>query len=75
MDLVKQNGKPYITTCEADPTLPDQRSKGYTLAVRTTFDTLDDMKYYDDECLAHKDLKAFAMPKKTGDVLIFYFEK
>ncbi|PQE19582.1 stress responsive A B barrel domain protein [Rutstroemia sp. NJR-2017a WRK4] len=69
-----KDGKPYILTVEAGATLPDQRTQGHTLAVRTVFESLEDMKFYDTECEAHKALKGVAGPKKVGDVLTVYFE-
>jgi hypothetical protein len=41
--------------------------------VKTTFASLEDMKYYDTECEAHKALKAVAGPVKE-DVLTSYYE-
>jgi hypothetical protein len=38
------------------------------------FESLEDMKYYDTECEAHKALKVVAGPKRVGDVLTVYFE-
>ncbi|KAM3064828.1 hypothetical protein ACMFMG_010462 [Clarireedia jacksonii] len=69
-----KDGKPYILSVEAGPTLPGPRTQGHTLAVRTVFSSLEDMKYYDTECEAHKALKAVAAPKRVGDVLTVYFE-
>ena len=59
-----QDGKPYIREIKANPSLsgPD-RGKGYTFVAMTRFDTLEDVKYYDEECEAHKVLKAFAHDK------------
>ena len=54
--------------------IPDPRTQGHTLAVRTVFATLEDMRYYDSECEAHKALKVVAAPKRVGDVLAVYFE-
>lgn len=52
---------------------PDVRNKGFNLSVKTTFASLDDMKYYDQECEAHKAFKAVAVPVKE-DALVTYFE-
>jgi len=38
-----------------------------------TFQSLDDMRYYDNDCEAHKALKAVAVPVKE-DLLTTYFE-
>ena len=36
---------------------------GFTFVAMTRFDSLEDVKYYDEECEAHKVLKAFAYDK------------
>ncbi|RHZ53983.1 hypothetical protein CDV55_100840 [Aspergillus turcosus] len=70
----KRNSEPYILAVQAGRTLPDARTKGYTLAVKTTFRNLDDMNFYDHECEAHKHLKSVAAPRREGDVFTAYFE-
>lgn len=69
-----QNSEPYILSVQAGRTLPDARTKGYTLAVKTTFRNLDDMSFYDSACEAHKRLKSVAAPLREGDVFTAYFE-
>ncbi|KAL4891954.1 hypothetical protein BDV59DRAFT_203212 [Aspergillus ambiguus] len=68
-----KDGKPYITNIAVGPSMPDPRNKGFNLSVKTTFASLDDMKYYDNECEAHKALKALAGPVRE-DILSTYFE-
>ncbi|KAJ5101647.1 hypothetical protein NUU61_003869 [Penicillium alfredii] len=68
-----KDGKPYILAAAAGASFPDPRNKGYNLSVKTTFTSLEDMKYYDSECEAHKALKAIAGPVKE-DVLTTYYE-
>ncbi|KAJ9295671.1 hypothetical protein DTO271G3_5694 [Paecilomyces variotii] len=68
-----KDGKPYITTIAFGPTIPDPRNKGFNLAVKMTFPSLDDMKYYDTECEAHKALKAVVGPVRE-DIISAYFE-
>lgn len=70
---IPQDGKPYILSAAAGPSIDDPRNKGYNVSVKTTFASLEDMKYYDNECEAHKALKAVAGPVKE-DVLTTYFE-
>lgn len=53
--------------------LEDVRAQGYTLAVKTEFANLEDMRYYDEECTAHKALKTVAVNKVEG-VLTVCFE-
>ncbi|KAL4921167.1 hypothetical protein BDW62DRAFT_198181 [Aspergillus aurantiobrunneus] len=44
-----RNSVPYILSVQAGRTLPHTRTKGYTLAVKTTFRNLDDVRYYDSD--------------------------
>ncbi|KAJ5779300.1 Dimeric alpha-beta barrel [Penicillium paradoxum] len=68
-----KDGKPYIVAAAVGPTIADPRNKGYNLSVKTTFASMDDMKYYDNECEAHKALKACVGPVKE-DVLTTFYE-
>jgi hypothetical protein len=72
--VVEQDGKPYITNVSFGPAFPDPRSQGYNFGVKTTFATLEDLKFYDAECPAHQTLKAFLGGRKEGDVLTVYYE-
>lgn len=40
----------------------------------TTFASMADFKYYDEECEAHKKLKAFAKAKVDGPPLVLFVE-
>jgi len=62
----KKDGKPYMVGCSASKLHNDPRSQGYTLVARTSFHSLEDMKYYDEECDAHKALKGVVGPKVAG---------
>ncbi|KAJ5432251.1 uncharacterized protein N7458_011407 [Penicillium daleae] len=68
-----KDGKPYIVSAAVGLSYDDPRNKGYNVSVKTTFASLEDMKYYDTECEAHKALKAVAGPVKE-DVLTTYYE-
>ncbi|KAL4780733.1 hypothetical protein BJX76DRAFT_350737 [Aspergillus varians] len=68
-----KDGKPYILAAAAGPSFPDPRNRGFNLSVKMTFASLEDMKYYDTECEAHKALKAVAAPVRE-DVMTAYFE-
>lgn len=68
-----QDGKPYIVAAAVGQSFDDPRNKGYNISVKTTFASMEDMKYYDTECEAHKALKAVAGPVKE-DVLTTYYE-
>lgn len=50
----------HCNSCNAGRATEDQRSKGYTVAVQSAFASLEDMKYYDNECPAHAALKKTA---------------
>ncbi|KAL4919978.1 hypothetical protein BDW62DRAFT_199388 [Aspergillus aurantiobrunneus] len=68
-----KDGKPYILAAAAGPSFPDPRNKGFNVSVKMTFASLQDMKYYDTECEAHRALKAIAGPAKE-DILMTFFE-
>lgn len=72
--IVEQDGEPYITNVSFGPAVPDERSQGYNFGVKTTFATLDDVKFYDAECPAHQTLKAAVGGRKEGPVLTVIFE-
>ncbi|KAJ5662747.1 stress responsive A/B barrel domain protein [Penicillium macrosclerotiorum] len=67
-----KDGKPYIVAAAVGLSYPDPRNKGYTVSVKTTFASMEDMKYYDTECEAHKALKAVAGPIKEDILTTFY---
>lgn len=67
-----QDGKPYIRSVTGGTTKEDQRNQGYTVAVTTVFASHDDMVYYDNECAAHAELKAFAKPVAQGVMMVFF---
>lgn len=71
-----KDGKPYILSARAFKTYDDPRNNGFTVCGRTVFSSLEDMKYYDEDCEAHKELKAefkgkVAMP---GGVMTVYMD-
>ncbi|KAK0389057.1 hypothetical protein NLU13_2633 [Sarocladium strictum] len=67
-----KNGKPYIRSVTAGTAKDDQRAQGYTVAVQSVFDSVDDMIYYDNECAAHGNLKAFAKTVHQGAMMVFF---
>jgi hypothetical protein len=71
--IIPQDGKPYILSLVAGQAHEDQRSQGYTVAAKSEFSTLDDMKYYDDGCEAHQTLKAGAKSLGVEEVMTVYF--
>ncbi|KAK7426522.1 hypothetical protein QQZ08_006981 [Neonectria magnoliae] len=70
----QRNGKPYILSMVVGPAEEDNRSQGYTLVSKTEFANMDDMKFYDDECTAHNDLKTFVKTLGVDGVLTIYFK-
>jgi len=47
----------------ATKSIDDPRRQGFKVVAVTKFDSLEDMKYYDEECMAHKKLKKFTFGK------------
>ena len=71
--FIHQDGETYILACEVGEAGQDPRSKGWTVAANCRFASKADMDYYDNECEAHKELKAVAKPV-VEDVLTVWFE-
>ncbi|KAH8679128.1 hypothetical protein BGZ61DRAFT_395879 [Ilyonectria robusta] len=67
-----KDGKPYIVSVTAGVAKPDQRAQGFTIAVISVFKSGDDMVYYDNECAAHGELKAFAKSVHQGAMMVFF---
>lgn len=59
-NIVFQDGKPYIAYLSAGIAHDDPRSKGYTVVAQSSFYNLEDMKYYDETCPSHQELKKTA---------------
>lgn len=72
--LVPQDGKPYILSLKANKLYDDPRSNGYRFAAESTFETVEDMKYYDNECEAHTLLKKEIGPLSQGKPMTIYWE-
>ncbi|KAF7558183.1 hypothetical protein G7Z17_g128 [Cylindrodendrum hubeiense] len=70
----KKNGKPYIISASVGPTFDDVRNQGYTLAVHAVFASVEDMKYYDDECAAHGEVKKVAKTLHKEGSMTAYFQ-
>ncbi|KAM7191007.1 hypothetical protein V8F33_009124 [Rhypophila sp. PSN 637] len=71
----KKDGKPYILRLSAGLAIQDPRSKEYTVVAQAEFSSLDDMRYYDNECPAHGALKKQASTMGiTEPPLTTYFE-
>jgi hypothetical protein len=60
------------TAVKAGQAFDDFRNQGYTVAVVSVFKSVEDMKYYDDECPAHQALKKVAKSVHQGAMMVFY---
>jgi hypothetical protein len=58
----------------ANPTHEDARSQGYTMVARTVFESKEDMDFYDNECVAHGEIKALLKPKVAAPPLVVYMD-
>lgn len=67
-----KDGKPYIISATVGPTFDDVRNQGYTLAALSVFASVEDMKYYDDECAAHGELKKVAKTLHKGAMMVYF---
>ncbi|XXG99998.1 hypothetical protein Hte_006340 [Hypoxylon texense] len=67
-----KDGKPYILSVSAGEAFPDDRAKGFTIAVVSVFASEEDMVYYDDQCAAHAELKAFARTVHQGAMMVYF---
>lgn len=67
-----KNGEPYILSATVGPTVDDTRNQGYTLAAMSTFASVEDMHYYDNECSAHAELKSLAKSLHKGAMMVFF---
>ncbi|KAF3072903.1 hypothetical protein CFAM422_004578 [Trichoderma lentiforme] len=70
----RKDGHPYILSIAAGPAEPDQRSQGFTFVSKSEFASLEDMKYYDEECVAHQALKKVAMTLGVEGIMTVYFK-
>lgn len=58
-----------VGPAEADP-----RSQGYTLVSKTEFASMEDMKYYDDECPAHNEVKLLVNTLTVDGIMTVFFK-
>jgi len=70
----KKDGKNYITSCHANKGISDPRSQGFNLIAHTSFESLEDMKYYDEEDPVHKELRSFGNGKVNPPPIVVYME-
>lgn len=70
-----QDGKAYIASLVVGLADDDNRSQGYTVVCKTEFYSMEDMKYYEDQCQAHKSLKsAVTTTMAVEGMLTVYFK-
>lgn len=55
-----KDGKPYIVHMTAGEAMEDPRAQGWTVVSKAEFASLEDMRYYDEQCEAHNALKSYA---------------
>ncbi|KAG7138799.1 Fusaristatin A biosynthesis cluster protein like [Verticillium longisporum] len=67
-----KDGQPYLLGVKAGTAFKDQRAQGYTVAVQSMFASVEDMAYYDNECAAHAELRAFAKSVNQGAMMIYF---
>ncbi|OLN98011.1 hypothetical protein CCHL11_06856 [Colletotrichum chlorophyti] len=70
-----KDGKPYILSVKAGLAVPDQRAQGFTIAAVSSFASREDMDYYDNECVAHAELKVIAKGSHQGFAMVFFKEQ
>ncbi|KGQ07336.1 hypothetical protein BBAD15_g7338 [Beauveria bassiana D1-5] len=69
-----QDGRPYLQSVVIGKPEADPRAQGFTLVAKTEFASVDDMKYYDEECPAHKKLKGIAKSLTIEGVVSVFFK-
>jgi hypothetical protein len=69
-----EDGKQYIKSVAAGEAIEDPRNQGYTVALQTIFDCLEDMKFFDTECDFHKGMKTIVGPRMLQPPVIVYYK-
>ncbi|OCL10765.1 hypothetical protein AOQ84DRAFT_208966 [Glonium stellatum] len=72
-ETATKDGNQYIIMAKASRTYNDPRNKGFNFGARTVFASLEDMKYYDETCDAHKEIKA-TLKGKVEDIMTVYMD-
>ncbi|KAF2154688.1 hypothetical protein K461DRAFT_275843 [Myriangium duriaei CBS 260.36] len=67
-----KDGKQYIQSYTAGPTVSDARNQGFNFCIQSSFASIEDMKYYDEECQVHAGLKSFMQGKLAGPPLTVF---
>ncbi|APA11807.1 hypothetical protein SS1G_05308 [Sclerotinia sclerotiorum 1980 UF-70] len=70
-----KNSTPYILSLQAGESQPnDPRTQGYSVVAKTEFKDLEDMKYYEDSCEAHRWFKGEVKNLGVEGVCCVFFE-
>lgn len=69
-----KDGSPYILSLEAGPSHDDPRNQGYNFVAKSEFKSLEDMRFYDEECVAHQILKEGTKPLGVQGVMTVFYE-
>ncbi|THV46027.1 hypothetical protein BGAL_0425g00040 [Botrytis galanthina] len=70
-----KDSAPYIVSLQAGETQAnDPRTQGFSVVAKTEFKSLEDMKYYEDSCEAHKWFKGEAKTLGVEGMCCVYYE-
>lgn len=58
----------------AGPAEQDPRSQGYTLVNKTEFASMEDMRFYDEQCAAHQQVKEVVGAITCEGIMTVYFK-
>lgn len=56
------------------PTEDDPRRQGYTLVTKTEFGSIDDMKYYENDCPVHGAVKGVLKELTVDGIMTVFFK-
>ncbi|KIM92598.1 hypothetical protein OIDMADRAFT_62404 [Oidiodendron maius Zn] len=69
-----KDGKPYILSVKAGRSLEDARNQDYSVVLQTTFDSLEDMQFFDNECQFHVRVKKLVAPRISPPPVVVFFK-
>lgn len=75
LSKVIKDGKPYILSVKCDPPTTTYGTQGYTVAATSVFNSVRDMKYYDNSCEAHATLRNVAKALHQGAMMVYFENK
>lgn len=56
------------------PAEDDPRSQGYTLVSKSEFASMEDMRYFENECPAHGEVRSLIKALTVDGILTVYFK-